>query len=108
MSEKPARGRYRLTREDIALFKRVAESMIRHSEWRQVTRNRNEQAEYFEIRTDPETDPAFSLGRCATGNYVFLNHRTGDVRFAGSFSALLDSVKSLRAERRMTGAHDRA
>lgn len=97
MIEKPGRSHYRLTREDIALFKRVAESMIRHSEWRHVKRNRSEQAEYFEIRTDPETDPAFSLGRCATGNYVFLNHRTGDVRFAGSFSALLESVKSLRA-----------
>jgi hypothetical protein len=94
---KPRRSHYRLTKEDVALFERVAESMIRHSEWRRFTRNRNEQAEYFEIQTDPEADPAFSLGRCATGNYVFLNHRTGDVRFAGSFSALLDSVKSLRA-----------
>jgi len=88
---------YRLTREDIALFERVAENMIRHSEWRRFTRNRNEQAEYFEIETDAEADPAFSLGRCATGSYVFLNHRTGDVRFAGSFSALLESVKSVRA-----------
>jgi len=88
---------YRLTREDIALFERVAENMIRHSEWRRFTRNRNEQAEYFEIETDVEADPAFSLGRCATGSYVFLNHRTGDVRFAGSFSALLESVKSVRA-----------
>lgn len=87
---------YRLTTEDVALFERVAESMIRHSEWRAFTRNQDEQAEYFEIETDAEVDPAFSLGRCATGSYVFLNHRTGDVRFAGSFSALLESVKSVR------------
>jgi len=86
-----------LTTQDIALFERIAENMIRHSEWRRFTRNRDEQAEYFEIQTDAEADPAFSLGRCATGNYVFLNHRTGDVRFAGSFSALLENVKSLRA-----------
>jgi hypothetical protein len=83
--------------QDIALFERVAETMIRHSEWCQVKRNRDEQAEYFEIQTDAEADPAFSLGRCATGNYVFLNHRTGDVRFAGSFSALLENVKAQRA-----------
>lgn len=87
---------YRLTTEDIALFERVAETMIRHSEWRGFKRNRDEQAEYFEIETDTAADPAFSLGRCATGSYVFLDHRTGDVRFAGSFSALLDSVKSVR------------
>lgn len=93
---KPGRSHYRLTKNDIALFERVAESMIRHLEWRRIKRNRNEQADYFEIQTEPEADSAFSLGRCATGNYVFLNHRTGDVRFAGSFSALLDSVKSLR------------
>lgn len=93
----PGRAGHRLTTEDVALFERVAETMIRHSEWRRFTRNRDEQAEYFEIQTDPEADPAFSLGRCATGSYVFLNHRTGDVRFAGSFSALLESVKSFRA-----------
>jgi hypothetical protein len=88
---------YRLTTQDVALFERVAETMIRHSEWRRFTRNQDEQAEYFEIQTDAEADAAFSLGRCATGNYVFLNHRTGDVRFAGSFLALLENVKSLRA-----------
>lgn len=88
---------YKLTTEDIALFERVAENMIRHSEWLRFTRNKDEQAEYFEIQTDTKADPAFSLGRCATGSYVFLNHRTGDVRFAGSFSALLESVKSVRA-----------
>jgi hypothetical protein len=93
----PGRAGYRLTIEDIALFERVAETMIRHDEWQRFTRNRDEQADYFDIQTDPEADPAFSLGRCATGNYVFLNHRTGDVRFAGSFSALLESVKTLRA-----------
>jgi len=93
----PGRAGYLLTLEDIALFERVAETMIRHAEWQRFTRNRDEQADYFEIQTDPEADPAFSLGRCATGNYVFLNHRTGDVRFAGSFSALLESVKTLRA-----------
>ena len=88
---------YALTTEDIALFERVAENMIRHSEWQRFTRNRDDQADYFEIQTDAEADPAFSLGRCATGSYVFLNHRTGDVRFSGSFSALLENVKSLRA-----------
>jgi len=87
---------YKLTTEDIALFERVAENMIRHSEWQHFTRNGDEQADYFEIQTDAEADPAFSLGRCATGSYVFLNHRTGDVRFAGTFSALLESVKSVR------------
>lgn len=87
---------YALTTEDIALFERVAENMIRHSEWQRFTRNRDDQADYFDIQTDAEDDPAFSLGRCATGSYVFLNHRTGDVRFSGSFSALLESVKSLR------------
>jgi hypothetical protein len=87
---------YKLTTEDIALFERVAENMIRHSEWQKFTRNRDEQADYFEIQTEATADPAFSLGRCATGSYVFLNHRTGDVRFAGSFSALLESVKSVR------------
>ena len=97
MKGKPDKSRYRLTKEDIALFERVAEGMIRHSEWQRFTRNRNEQAEYFEIQTGPEPDPAFSLGRCATGNYVFLNHRTGDVRFAGSFSALLENVRAQRA-----------
>jgi hypothetical protein len=93
----PGRAGYRLTIEDIALFERVAETMIRHDEWQRFTRNRDEQADYFDIQTDPEADPAFSLGRCATGNYVFLNHRTGDVRFSGSFYALLESVKTLRA-----------
>lgn len=97
MKQTPRNVGFRLTTEDIALFERVAESMIRHSEWRHVTRNQDEQAEYFEIQTDAEANPAYSLGRCATGNYVFLNHRTGDVRFAGTFSALLESVKSLRA-----------
>ena len=97
MKQTPRKVGYRLTTQDIALFERIAENMIRHSEWRRFTRNRDEQAEYFEIQTDAEADPAFSLGRCATGNYVFLNHRTGDVRFAGSFSALLENVKSLRA-----------
>jgi len=87
---------YRLTTEDIALFERVAENMIRHSEWHGFRRNRDDQADYFEIETEAEADAAFSLGRCATGSYVFLNHRTGDVRFAGSFSALLESVKSVR------------
>ena len=87
---------YTLTREDIALFESVAENMIRHSEWRRFTRNRDDQADYFDIQTDMEADPAFSLGRCSTGSYVFLNHKTGDVRFAGSFSALLESVKSVR------------
>jgi hypothetical protein len=87
---------YKLTTQDIELFERVAETMIRHSEWRRFTRNRDEQADYFEIETGGEADPSFSLGRCATGSYVFLNHRTGDVRFAGSFSALLESVKSVR------------
>lgn len=97
MKQTPRKIGFRLTTQDVALFERVAETMIRHSEWQRFTRNRDEQAEYFEIQTDPEADPAFSLGRCATGNYVFLNHRTGDVRFAGSFSALLENVKSLRA-----------
>ena len=87
---------YKLTTEDIALFERVAENMIRHSEWQDFKRNRDEQADYFEIQTEAKADPAFSLGRCATGSYVFLNHQTGDVRFAGSFSALLESVKSVR------------
>ena len=97
MKRTPRNIGYRLTTQDIALFERVAETMIRHSEWRRFTRNRDDQAEYFDIETEAEADPAFSLGRCATGNYVFLNHRTGDVRFAGSFSALLENVKALRA-----------
>ena len=87
---------HRLTADDVELFERVADGMIRHSEWAQVTRNHDNQTDYFQVRPVGADEIAFSLGRCATGSYIFLNHRTGDVRFAGEFSALLEKVDRLQ------------
>ena len=72
-----------------------AESMMRHAEWGAVTRTRDAEAEYFEVRPRGEAQPMFSVGRCASGHYVFLNHRTGDVRFAGRLSDLLVIMNGL-------------
>ena len=93
-TEDPAR--HRLTDADVQLFERVANGMIRHAEWVQVTRGHDGQADYFDVRPAGEAEVAFSVGRCATGSYIFLDHRTGDVRFAGKFSALLENVDRLR------------
>lgn len=78
--------------EDIALFERHAESMIRHAQWQSVRRTRDAQADYFDVQPHGEGKSVFSVGRCATGHYVFLNHRTGDVRFAGRLSDLLGMI----------------
>ena len=80
---------HRLTMDDISLFEKHAESMMRHAQWGSVTRTSDTEADYFEIQPRGEDKPMFSVGRCASGHYVFLNHRTGDVRFAGRLSDLL-------------------
>ena len=86
---------HRLTTDDIDLFNKHAESMMRHAEWGAVTRTCDAEAEYFEVRPRDEAQPMFSVGRCASGHYVFLNHRTGDVRFAGRLSDLLVIMNGL-------------
>lgn len=96
VAERESQKNHRLTADDVQLFERVADGMIKHLEWAQVTRNHDEQADYFQVRPVGAEDIAFSVGRCATGSYIFLNHRTGDVRFAGEFSALLEKVDRLQ------------
>ena len=101
MAQAEEQTSHRLTTADVELFERVATGMIRYEEWGKVTRNRDEQADYFEIQPFGETEVAYSVGRCATGSYILLNHRTGDVRLAGTLSALLeneDTFSELRRE----------
>ena len=81
-----------LTEQDIDEFNRVSETMIRHAEWVAVRRTRKPDADFFEIQPSGAQEAQFSIGRCATGNYMLLDHRTGAVQIAQTFSALMDRL----------------
>ena len=81
-----------LTQQDIDEFQRVAETMIRHAEWVAVRRTRKPDADFFEVQPTGAQEAQFSIGRCATGNYMLLDHRTGAVQIAQTFSALIDRL----------------
>ncbi len=83
---------YLLTQQDIDEFERVAETMIRHAEWVTVRRTRNPDADFFEVQPTGAQEAQFSIGRCATGNYMLLNHRTGAVQIAQTFSTLINRL----------------
>jgi len=83
---------YLLTQQDIDEFERVAETMIRHAEWVAVRRTRKPDADFFEVQPTGAQEAQFSIGRCATGNYMLLNHRTGAVQISQTFSALIDRL----------------
>ena len=82
-----------LTQQDIEEFERVAETMIRHAEWVAVRRTRKPDADFFEIQPAGAQEAQLSIGRCATGNYMLLDHRTGAVQIAQAFTALIDRLK---------------
>ena len=63
VAERESQKNHRLTADDVQLFERVADGMIKHSEWAQVTRNHDEQADYFQVRPVGAEDIAFSVGR---------------------------------------------
>lgn len=83
---------YLLTQQDIDEFERVAETMIRHAEWAAVRRTRKPDADFFEVQPTGAQEAQFSIGRCATGNYMLLNHRTGAVQISQTLSALIDRL----------------
>jgi hypothetical protein len=81
-----------LTQQDIDEFQRVAETMIRHAEWVAVRRTRKPDADFFEIQPTGAQEAQLSIGRCAPGNYMLLDHRTGAVQISQTFAALIDRL----------------
>lgn len=82
----------RLTRADLLLMRRVSMQMVVGGLWQSAYRAADGSCDCFEIERTDERRSALSIGLLPTGRYFYMDHRTGEVRLAGTLSEVLDQV----------------
>ena len=80
-----------LTLHDEHLFTRVAYAMVVTGLWHSVMRRKEKSFDYFEINCREE-QPAYRIGRLATGGYVVFHLDTGARELGKSLAEVLRDV----------------